>query len=786
MNKSGTTSFVFLSFALLFLGTVAFIALRFQFPSLPYSTVIYADEGQLLGAKIAEDEQWRFPVPDSIPYKFKQCLIQFEDRHFYRHPGVNPFAILRALRQDISAGKIVSGGSTLTMQLVRLYRKNDKRTFWAKFQEMFIALAIELKYSKGEILRRYAANAPFGGNTVGLTAAAYRYFGRSPDQLSWAESACLAVLPNAPSLIYPGKGHSRLEAKRNRLLHRLLLSKIIDSTTYTLALSEPVPPAPKPLPKLAYHLLQRLHNTYGGKQLHTNINYFKQKKLRLLARDYLQKLQANKIYNLAILVVETESGKVRCYTGNSPVDKPSRNPYSYAVDLITAKRSSGSVLKPFLYAAMLDEGSILPRQLVADIPTRIGSFTPQNFSLHYEGAVPAGEALARSLNVPAVRLLKKYRYQRFYELLKTYHFNTLTKPADHYGLSIILGGAEVRLWDLVKAYSYWGRSLITFGQTRQYDKNGLFEPLLLRTDRKAPDLLSTEPVINSCAAIWNTLEAMREVVRPAEETGWKYFSGTGNIAWKTGTSYGFRDAWAVGVSPQYTVGIWIGNADGEGRNGMTGTSYAAPLMFEVFNALSNKGEWFTKPVAELTEVASCQESGFPAGPYCDHIRTVEIGKNNTFSVLCPYHHKIHLDAGGNYQVNATCVSPSEMKTENRFVLPPVMAHYYRHYHPEYRELPPYREDCVKDEKQIMQFIYPENNATFYIPKGFDRLREEIILQLSHARPATKVYWHLDGEYLGFTRKTHKFAINPAFGEHKISVIDEMGNALSLTIHILNR
>lgn len=776
--------FLFLSLSLL--AVIALLAGRFQFPRLSYSTVIYATDGQLLGAKIADDEQWRFPLPDSVPYKFKQCLLQFEDRHFYQHPGVNPFAIVRAARQDIAAGKIVSGGSTLTMQLVRLCRKQNDRSLWTKIQEIFNALAMELKYSKEEILQHYAANAPFGGNTVGLAAASYRYFGRPPHQLSWAESACLAVLPNAPALIYPGKRHTQLKKKRNRLLQQLLHAHIIDSTTFTLALSEPVPPAPRPLPKLAYHLLQRLHNSCGGKQLRTHIDYFVQQKINALAQNYLQKLQANKIYNLAVMVVETESGKVRCYTGNSPVAKPIHNAHSYAVDLIEAKRSSGSILKPFLYAAMLDEGSILPHQLAADIPTRIGSFAPQNFSLHYEGAVPAGTALARSLNVPAVRLLRKFGYERFYELLKSYGFNSLTQAAGHYGLSIILGGAEVRLWDLVKTYSYWGRTLIHFQESRQYDRNDLFAPLLLQTEHKAPAAYSKEPFINSCAAIWNTLEAMRELVRPAEETGWKYFSGTGNIAWKTGTSYGFRDAWAVGISPQYTVGIWIGNADGEGRHGMTGSSFAAPLMFEVFNALGNKGEWFAKPVSELTEVATCKESGFLAGPYCNHIRRVETGKNNVFSLLCPYHKKIHLDPAGKFQVNASCLSPSEMKTENRFVLPPVMAHYYRMYHPEYRELPPFRKDCVKEEKQIMQFIYPENNAIFYIPKGLDRVREEIILQLSHARPETKVFWHLDGEYLGYTQNTHKWAVKPAFGEHTISVTDEDGNQASLKIRILNR
>ncbi len=754
-------------------------AFSFRLNKLPYSTVIYSTENQLLGAKIASDEQWRFPIEDSIPLKFKTCLIQFEDEHFFQHPGVNPFAIFRATFQNIKAGKIVSGGSTLTMQLVRIHRKKQ-RTFIEKFREILFALALELRFSKDEIIRQYAANAPFGGNTVGLTAASQRYFESNPTQLSWAESACLAVLPNAPSLLYPGKSSSQLLQKRNRLLKKLFNKKVIDSSNYELAIAEPLPNAAQNIPSLAPHLLQYAHTKFSGEQLSTNIKYYTQKRVYEIAQNYHQKYTTNKIYNLACIVCETKSGKVIAYLGNSPVKNISKNNYSYSVDLIQSNRSSGSILKPLLYMTMIDNGELLPQQLIPDIPTRIDNFSPQNFTLKYEGAVPADEALARSLNIPAVRILQDFRYQRFYDVLTNLGFSSLKYNADHYGLSLILGGAEVSLWDLAKVYSAMGRKLVSSSKTNTY----ITAPQLFQKEKKKTDktlVLNVEK-----ASIWKTFEALKEVIRPYEETGWKYFSNVSKIAWKTGTSYGNRDAWAVGVTPEYTIAVWVGNADGEGREGMTGSSYAAPIMFDIFHAISTKAEWFKEPKKELKNIEVCQESGYKPSPYCDHSKTISVPKEVSYSAICPYHQRIHLDQSESFQVNLACEKEENIKTRNWFSLPPLMEFYYQKKHPEYQSLPPFRFDCQRNESKVMEFVYPENNSSFFIPKGFNQLQEELIFQLSHSQRNTKIYWHIDGNYVKTTLGDHRLALRPTMGEHSISCVDELGNTETIHIRVLNK
>lgn len=395
----------------LLLCILLFILMPIKNPQRPYSTVLYSNNGSLLGAKIASDEQWRFPELDSVPHKFKQSIIYFEDQYFYKHPGVNPLSLLRALKQNVKAGKIVSGGSTITMQLIRIIYDNPNRTIWQKSKETVKALKLELKYSKEEILKKYASNAPFGGNIVGLEAAAWRYYGRNPDQLSWAESATLAILPNAPSLIRPGKNMPDLLRKRNFILHKLLINNIIDSTEYELALMENLPQRPHNIPRIAPHLLDRLALSNREEKIHSCIDYQLQKKVNRTVERHYKILSKNEIHNLSAIVIKIETGEVLAYVGNTNIENVEN--HGNSVDIITAPRSSGSILKPFLYAYMLDNGEILPESLVPDIPTQMKGYSPKNYNLDYDGAVPASKALARSLNVPAVHMLHEFGVGRF-------------------------------------------------------------------------------------------------------------------------------------------------------------------------------------------------------------------------------------------------------------------------------------------------------------------------------------------------------------------------------------
>ncbi|MEQ3276839.1 penicillin-binding protein 1C, partial [Bacteroides thetaiotaomicron] len=518
----------------------------------PYSTVVTDRNEELLGARIASDGQWRFPPRNTTPEKIKECLITFEDKHFYHHWGVNPFAIGRAFYQNVKNKRIVSGGSTLTMQTIRLAR-NESRTFREKLIEMIWATRLEFRASKEEILSMYISHAPFGGNVVGLDAAAWRYFGHSADDLSWAESAMLAVLPNAPAMIHLSKGRKTLLDKRNRLLKQLLEKKTIDSSTYELAISEPLPDEPHALPQIAPYLVSRFYQERNGEYSRSTINKGIQTQVEDLAERWSNEFGRSDIRNLAILVIDIPSNQVVAYCGNVHFD---RKQGGNQVDVIQAPRSTGSILKPFLYYAMLQEGSLLPDMLLPDVPVNINGFTPQNFSMQFEGAVPASEALARSLNIPAVTMLQRYGVPKFHSFLQQIGLKTINRSSSHYGLSLILGGAEATLWDVTNAYAMMGRSLLQLPQRSC--------SLLLPTSRITE---STDPF--QPGAVWQTFDALKEVNRP-EEIDWKSIPSMQTIAWKTGTSYGFRDAWAVGVTPRYAVGVWVGNATGEGKPGLVG------------------------------------------------------------------------------------------------------------------------------------------------------------------------------------------------------------------------
>ncbi|WP_278530698.1 penicillin-binding protein 1C, partial [Bacteroides acidifaciens] len=420
----------------------------------PYSTVVTDRNEELLGARIASDGQWRFPPRKTTPEKIKQCLITFEDKHFHHHWGVNPLSIGRAIYQNTKHKRIISGGSTLTMQTIRLSR-NESRTFGEKIIEMIWATRLEFRASKEEILSMYVSHAPFGGNVVGLDAAAWRYFGHSAEELSWAESAMLAVLPNAPAMIHLSKGRKMLLSKRNRLLKQLLEEKIIDSSTYELAVTEPLPDEPHPLPQIAPHLVSHFYKERNGQYTRSTIDRGIQTHIEDLAERWSNEFNRSDIRNLAILVIDIPANQVIAYCGNVHFD---RKQSGNQVDVIQAPRSTGSILKPFLYYAMLQEGSLLPDMLLPDIPININGFTPQNFSLQYEGAVPASEALARSLNIPAVMMLQRYGVPKFHNFLQQTGFKTITRPSSHYGLSLILGGAEATLWDVTNVYAQMGRA----------------------------------------------------------------------------------------------------------------------------------------------------------------------------------------------------------------------------------------------------------------------------------------------------------------------------------------
>lgn len=730
----------------------------------PYSTVVTDRNEELLGARIASDGQWRFPPRNTTPEKIKECLITFEDKHFYHHWGVNPFAIGRAFYQNVKNKRIVSGGSTLTMQTIRLAR-NESRTFREKLIEMIWATRLEFRASKEEILSMYISHAPFGGNVVGLDAAAWRYFGHSADDLSWAESAMLAVLPNAPAMIHLSKGRKTLLDKRNRLLKQLLKKKTIDSSTYELAISEPLPDEPHALPQIAPYLVSRFYQERNGEYSRSTINKGIQTQVEDLAERWSNEFGRSDIRNLAILVIDIPSNQVVAYCGNVHFD---RKQGGNQVDVIQAPRSTGSILKPFLYYAMLQEGSLLPDMLLPDVPVNINGFTPQNFSMQFEGAVPASEALARSLNIPAVTMLQRYGVPKFHSFLQQIGLKTINRSSSHYGLSLILGGAEATLWDVTNAYAMMGRSLLQLPQRSC--------SLLLPTSRITE---STDPF--QPGAVWQTFDALKEVNRP-EEIDWKSIPSMQTIAWKTGTSYGFRDAWAVGVTPRYAVGVWVGNATGEGKPGLVGAQTAGPVLFDIFNLLPSSS-WFTRPAGIFVEAEVCRKSGHLKGRFCDETDTLLVLPAGLRTEACPYHHLVTLSANESQRIYENCANTEPTLRKSWFTLPPVWEWYYKQHHPEYKPLPPFKAGCGEDTFQPMQFIYPPMNARIKLPKQLDGSKGFLTVELAHNNPNATVFWHLDETYQAQTQDFHKISLQPAAGKHSLTAVDGEGNTISTTFFV---
>jgi penicillin-binding protein 1C len=754
----------------------------------PYSTVLEDHEGKLLTASIAPDGQWRFPERTTVPEKFATALINFEDKRFYYHPGVDPFSMARAIRQNIQAGRIVSGGSTLSMQVIRLSRKGEARTVLEKFIEMILATRLELRYSKEEILALYAAHAPFGGNVVGLEAACWRYFGRGPESLSWAEAATLAVLPNAPALIHPGKNRNRLLAKRNALLDKLHTIGVLDEFSLELAKAEPMPDKPQALPQQARHLLVRAKKDgYEQRTLRTTLHADLQQRTEQAVQDHLERLAANQIYNTSAIILDVETGRVLSYVGNGPA---TLSQHGREVDVIGSPRSTGSILKPFLYASMLDDGKILPASLLEDVPTYINGFAPRNFSHQFDGVVPANEALIRSLNVPAVQMLRDYRYERFYEQLRNIGLSTLNKPADHYGLALILGGAEGTLWDITGMYASMSRTLNHYFQhpgANRYRRSDFHSPVYMAD--ATPDSLDAAPLAEtswySASSIYLTWDALKEVYRPGEESGWRYFSNARNIAWKTGTSFGFRDGWAVGTTPRHVVGVWVGNADGEGRPGLTGTDAAAPLMFEIFSYLQD-ASWFPEPSQDMVTIEVCTRSGNRAAATCEKTEQRKVGKAGLDVEACSFHRAIHVTPDHRHRVHSNCEPVSRIKTVNWFVLSPVQEFYYKPRNVSYQSLPPYRKDCIQlSSLQSMELIYPKPGARIFIPRTLDGAVGSAVFHLAHRDPEAIVYWHLDQEFAGITQKTHQMAVQLPPGKHVLTLVDKSGEVLVRPFEVIS-
>lgn len=724
-----------------------------------YSTVTESFDGQLLGARIAADEQWRFPPANSVPRRFQEAIIHFEDAHFRYHPGVDPLAIFRALWQNWQAGEVVSGASTISMQVIRLARGNPPRTYWEKCTEALRALRLELRYSKDEILALYAAHAPFGGNVVGLEAATWRYFGVPAHQLSWGEMTALAVLPNAPGIIHPGRNRVVYQKKRDQLLATLLEEGHLDSLTYRLSLKEELPSKPYALPDIAHHLTEMQALELPEKRIRSSLNKAWQERVQAMVDQHLNKWRGNSVHNASALVMDLQDGSIRAYVGNTSKYKVD----GAQINMLNKARSSGSILKPMLYADAIANGQLSPSALVPDIPTRFGDFTPKNFDQKYRGATTTANALRKSLNVPAVRVLKDMGVPIFLHRLQAYGLKELHNDPSHYGLSLILGGAEVKAEQVAHFYRRW---LWALQEKPELD----IQDALGRALNFGP-IPQSDP-----AAIYSTLRIMEGLSRPS---AWQKWGGKRRIAWKTGTSYGFRDAWSVGTDGRWLVICWTGNANYEGRPGVIGVETSAPLLFRIMDFLP-ASPFFEAPYDWQEAKAICAESGFLAQEHCRKVDTLYSSKASLKT--CPFCRPILLDSKLQ-RVHQECGEGKLIDT-SWMILSPAMTWYAQRSEMNYKAPPPWSENCEAAAEETLEFIYPEKFEVVRRSRDFEGVLGSIILEAGHRLGEVPIFWYVDEEYLGSTLQSHRLEVSLNPGVHQLLIMDEDGNSAKARLKVV--
>lgn len=764
------------------------------------STAILDRHGRLLGAGIARDGQWRFPEADSVPARFRQAVLAAEDRRFDLHPGLDPLAAARALRDNFRPHRRLQGASTLTMQVARLLRRDrgiaPRRSLLAKASEAALALRLELWHRKSTVLGMWSANAPFGGNVVGLEAAAWRWYGTPPEDLTWGQCATLAALPNAPSrLLGTPAGREALVRRREAILARLLAEGRLDTTEWSLARLEPLPDRPRPLPRLARHALATIDRVSPGARWTTTLDLDLQADVERLAKAQLGELDLQDVPGLAVLVVEVPGGdslpEVRVWIGDA-------GPQS--VDLALAPRSSASTLKPFLYGLLMDQGRILPKQWLLDIPSRWGDYRPLNASGTFAGAVPADLALSRSLNVPWVRELHGIGVEAFLGTLRRLGFAHLHRDAQGYGLSLALGGAETSLLELTTAYASLARggvaspfALARSGEERLHlggpPLDGQPPPRSAKEADAAVDRAMVQPAsprqVLSAEASWLVLEALREPGRIEEEVAWRAFAGGRPLAWKTGTSFGFRDAWTVSVRPRWVVAVWAGDPGGGGRPGLWGSTAAAPLAFRIQPLLSaTSRSWFDPPPG-LVSVEVCPTTGRRRSPACPGGFSVIAPAAGRTAPLDDWHHPLPFDASGTYRVHSGCEDPHRTLSKPVLELPPAVEALLREHDPAaLTPPPPWREDCAPAETgSSIQILLPENGSTVVLPRDIDGSVQKMAIQASHRRADAPIRCFLDQEDLGVSERFRTFLARPEPGAHVVLCQDEEGSRASARFQV---
>ncbi|MEE9554782.1 MAG: penicillin-binding protein 1C [candidate division Zixibacteria bacterium] len=745
---------------------------RFLFPlpegnlGKPASTFVYSRDNQLIRCFLSSDGYWRKPVSlSAISPLLRQSVVSREDRWFYYHPGFNPISLFTAAVDNLKAGRIVRGGSTITMQIARMMEPK-KRTIGSKIIEIFRAIQLELHYSKDELLELYFNIAPYGGNIEGVGAAAYFYFEKEPSELTPSQAAMLTSIPNLPTLLRPDRNLNNCLVKRDRVLMTMLDRGVIDSSDYLEALDEKINGEKTDPPFLAPHYTTDLALKYPDRSIiRSTIDLKIQSICEGVVENNIDAFRSRGINNAAIVVLDNSKAEVMALVGSADFfDNKSQGQVNGA----SAARSPGSALKPFVYALAVEEGVLAPNTILNDLPVYYSGYSPENYDRKYRGTVTAASALKQSLNVPAVTLCSRVGMKNFYYLLNKGGISTLNRKYYEYGLPIILGSCEVNLLELTNLYSSLARG-------------GLHLKLKTLKDGSSNDTLR----LFSTETSFIISEILAELKRPDFPSCWEFSPNIPKVAWKTGTSYGRKDAWSIGYNSRYTVGVWVGNFSGESSSYLVGAEAAAPVLFEIFESLSGRDDagWFERP-AGVSQRFVCEASGKRPGDLCD----VTVGEMYIPGVSpegkCYIHKEILIDKTTGFRLCKFCVAGKSTNSNIYKDWPPRLMTWLLRTG-RILQIPEHNPECSGtsgNDRPVI--ISPNEEVSYVIREHIPPSQQGILLDASVASSTRNVYWFVDGVLYGTVNPGQKLFFVPEKGVHKLTCSDDRGRSTSININIL--
>lgn len=756
-------AFVFLSFFLVFL--LFDRVFPFPVPEVSWSKVVYASDSTLLHAFLSKDDKWRMPVRlDEITPGLEKAFIFKEDRWFYYHPGVNPLSVCRALFNNLRKGRRTSGASTITMQVARLLDPAP-RTHGSKIREMFRALQLEWHLDKKEVLQLYFNLLPYGGNTEGVKAASLQYFGEKPKELSLAQIAMLTVIPNNPNALKPGENAELLREKRDFWLKRMGREAVFSPAVVADALNEPLANQRYPLVRKARHLSYRIKDIYAESEIFTTINPSVQHRVEVISTAYVRRLRSFQIGNLAVLVVNNRTMEVESYLGSAGFDEDA---WQGQVDGIKALRSPGSALKPALYAIAFDQGLITPKMVVTDVPQNFAGYRPENYDETWRGKVTVEQALAQSLNLPAVDLLEKVGTDQFASVLAAAGFRWIGSNRGRLGLSLVLGGCGTTLEELTALYA-------------AFANNGIYKPLKYI---KADTLAQAEDADSICSpgAAFMITDILTQLRRPDLPNQYKDAANLPEIAWKTGTSYGRRDGWAIGYNKDYTIGVWTGNFPGNGVPELNGADFAVPLLFSIFNAIlpARQPGWFVPP-PDLDYRLVCSESGLPPDTFCHHQVMDYFIPGVSPAMRCNHLQKHFVNESQTISYCRNCLPEKGYREVFYPYYPPGLIAWYNEMQIPYQKLPPHNPRCPSVKFSGAPVITSlTDGAEYLIIKG---RRQQLQLACNAENGVARIYWYLNDKLFRSALPGEKLFFTPAEGRYKISCSDNLGRNSDIWIKV---